>query len=316
MISTDKLSDALRVLQDLGLPPKQKNDRSAYTLLALVNIGPSDSWASVQSPLMGVAPIMDWISKTYSKHYKVGSRESFRRQTLHQFVSGGICLYNPDKPSRPVNSPKACYQIAPEVRQLLGSFGTNEWAGALEKWKSQRETLAKQYAMERQKVLIPVQFPNGNEVQLSPGDHSNLIRNIVEEFAPRFVGGAEVVYLGDTGAKDDFLDEEKLRSLGVTVDRKGKLPDVVMYLKSKNWLLLIESVTSHGPVDGKRYEELKHLFKESTADLVFVSAFPDKKTLNKFISEISWETEAWIADSPTHLIHFNGDKFLGPYSQN
>ena len=88
---------------------------------------------------------------------------------------------------------------------------------------------------------------------------------------------------------------------------------MVLYLEDRDWLLLIESVTSHGPVDAKRYNELATLFKDATPGLVYVTAFPDRATIGRFLGDISWETEVWCADAPTHLIHFNGERFLGPY---
>ena len=47
--------------------------------------------------------------------------------------------------------------------------------------------------------------------------------------------------------------------------------------------------------------------------MIFVTAFPDRALMSKYLPDISWETEVWRADSPTHLIHFNGDRFLGPH---
>ncbi len=122
-----------------------------------------------------------------------------------------------------------------------------------------------------------------------------------------------MIYLGDTEAKGDFLKKERLAELGVAVDQKGKLPDVVLYWPERDWLLLIESVTSHGPVDGKRHSELSKLFKDATPGLVYVTAFPDRRIMGKYLGEISWETEVWISEAPTHMIHFNGDRFLGPH---
>ncbi|BCH63833.1 hypothetical protein RvVAT039_10490 [Agrobacterium vitis] len=92
------------------------------------------------------------------------------------------------------------------------------------------------------------------------------------------------------------------------------MPDVIIYYPEKNWLLLIESVTSHGPVDGKRHGELAKLFASATPGLVYVTAFPTRRIMAKYLSEIAWETEVWVAEAPTHLIHFNGVRFLGPYN--
>jgi adenine-specific DNA-methyltransferase len=308
-----KIIQAIEIIKLLGFPIEQQNERSALTLLSLLDISEEKKWNESKRPMLGVTPMMNWLHANYDKRYAPNTRETIRRQTLHQFVEGGLCLYNPDKPDRPVNSPKACYQIAYEAFKLIKTYDSNEWSLNLQNWLSNKTTLVKQYSQDRIQELIPLTIRSGEAIYLSPGDHSELIKDIVEKFAPRFAGGSEVVYLGDTGAKSDYFNQDLLSSLGVSVDRKGKLPDVVLYLKEKNWLILVESVTSHGPVDGKRYIELNNLFSHCIADLVFVTAFPDKKTMNKFLTQISWETEVWISDNPSHMIHFNGDKFLGPY---
>ncbi|HGK4870325.1 TPA: BsuBI/PstI family type II restriction endonuclease [Yersinia enterocolitica] len=314
LAAQEKLDQALEIITLLGMPKSQQNERSALTFLALVNLRPEGSWQELEKPLVGVTPIMDWCRDIYGKEYAPNTRETFRRQTLHQFIDGGLVLYNPDKPNRAVNSPKACYQIAPELFDVLNTYGTPLWNKALGEWLMQRETLVEQYSMKREMHMIPLTIDNGTEIHLSPGDHSQLIHDIVTEFGPRFAPGSQVIYLGDTGAKEDFFRKDALADLGVTVNRKGKLPDVVLYWPQRDWLILIESVTSHGPVDGKRHSELANLFKDARPGLVYVSAFPDKKTMSKFFSEISWETEVWIAEAPTHMIHLNGDRFLGPHN--
>ena len=133
------------------------------------------------------------------------------------------------------------------------------------------------------------------------------------EFAPRFVPGGMLIYAGDTGEKWGYFDKNCLTKLGVDVDGHGKMPDVILYYPDKNWLLLIESVTSHGPVDGKRHAELANLFLGSKAGLVYVTAFPSRPRMARYLREIAWETEVWCAEAPSHLIHFNGARFLGPY---
>jgi BsuBI/PstI restriction endonuclease domain len=110
-----------------------------------------------------------------------------------------------------------------------------------------------------------------------------------------------------------YFDDSLLEELGVRVDSHGKMPDVVLYYPEKNWLLLVESVTSHGPVDGKRHDELIRLFQGCAAGLVYVTAFPSRAVMGRYLGLIAWETEVWIADAPTHLIHFDGVRFLGPY---
>jgi hypothetical protein len=308
------IQEAQQIIVSLGLPRAQQNERSALSLLALLGLNPGKSWADAESPLMGITPIMDWVREHYKKDYAPNTREIVRRQTMHQFCDAGITLYNPDRPDRPVNSPKAVYQIEPSALTLLRTFATSAWHDCLAEYLSQRESLVARYANEREQTRVPVEIMPGRKITLSPGEHSELIREIIENFAPRFAPGSMLVYAGDTGDKWGYFDAALLDGLGIEVDAHGKMPDVVLYDNAKNWLLLVESVTSHGPVDGKRHDELQALFADATAGLVFVTAFPNRSLMSRYLGEIAWETEVWVADAPSHLIHFNGDRFLGPYT--
>jgi hypothetical protein len=308
------IDDALQVLVQLGLPRAQQNERSALCLLALLDLAPGRKWKQAGSPLLGITPIMDWAKRHYESDYAPNTRETFRRQTMHQFVAAGIALNNPDKSGRPTNSPDTVYQVAPEALALLKTYGSRSWAGNLADWLATCPSLSQRYAKARNLECIPVRIGRNKKIELSPGAHSGLIKAIIEDFASRFAPGSMLVYAGDTGKKWGYFDEAALAALGVTdIDSHGKMPDVVLHYPERGWLLLVESVTSHGPVDGKRHEELSRLFAKSQAGLVFVTAFPDKATYKKYAGDIAWETEVWIADAPEHMIHFNGSRFLGPY---
>lgn len=310
----DYIEAAQQIIASLGLPRAQQNERSALCLLALLNLTPGKAWADAENPLVGITPIMNWVREHYGKVYAPNTRETFRRQSMHQFCAAGVALYNPDKPDRPVNSPKAVYQIEPAALSMLRTFGSPAWHDSLATYLAERETLVTRYAKEREQNRIPVEIAAGQQITLSPGEHSELIRAIIEDFAPRFAPGSVLVYAGDTGEKWGYFDAPLLAGLGVDVDSHGKMPDVVLHFTAKNWLLLVESVTSHGPVDGKRHAELARLFAGSTAGLVYVTAFPNRSIMGRYLGEIAWETEVWVADAPSHLIHFNGVRFLSPYS--
>lgn len=314
MTIKQKIQDALYILDSLGMPRAQRNERSALTLLALIGLKPESSWTDAIDPLMGITPIMDFIREQYAKSYAPNTRETIRRQTMHQFVDAGIAIPNPDEPTRPTNSPKWVYQIEPNVLQLLKSFGQKDWNQQLDAYLSNRRTLAERYAKQREMEKIPLTFGEARAVYLTPGAHNELIRLIIEEFGPRFTPGAEVLYIGDAGEKFVHFNEQKLKKLNVALDNRGKFPDVILYYPKEDWLLLIESVTSHGPIDAKRQSELATAFSGCTAGLVYVTAFLDRSTMKRYLDELSWETEVWVAATPTHMIHFNGKRFLGPYS--
>lgn len=310
---TKHVREALSVLVKLGMPRQQQNDRSALCLLALLNLTPDKDWSQAGAPMIGITPIMDWARKHYGKKYAPNTRETIRRQTMHQFVQAGIAIYNPDQPERAVNSPHAVYQIESSWLSVLRSFGKQGFDAKITKFLTTRQTLAERYARDREMNMVPVTIAPSKQIKLSAGKHSELIRAIIEQFAPRFIPDGKLVYAGDTGAKWGYFDEQLLKSLSVTVDNHGKMPDIIIYYPEKNWLILAESVTSHGPVDAKRHEELAHLFRNSKAGLVYVTAFPNRRLMNQYLEAISWETEVWVADHPSHLIHFNGSRFLGPY---
>jgi len=262
---------------------------------------------------MGITPMMDFFHEHYGKRYAPNTRETVRRQTVHQFLQAALIVANPDKPSRPTNSPKAVYQIEPSALKLLRGLGNPGWTKHLQKYLKTVKTLKRLYARERDMRRLPVRLSDDQEIRLSPGGQNILVKKIIDDFCPLFTPGGFIIYVGDTQAKWAYFDLKALARLGVGIEEHGKMPDVVVHHVEKDWLVLIEAVTSHGPVNPKRRKELKELFSGSTAGLVFVTAFIDRRAMLKYLNDISWETEVWIAESPTHLIHFNGERFLGPY---
>ena len=153
---------------------------------------------------------------------------------------------------------------------------------------------------------------NSNDYTFSAGKHNELQKAIIEEFAPRFAPNSECLYVGDTIEKDLVKNVEKLKELGFEITLHDKMPDVVLYNEDKEWLFFVESVTSVGPMDPKRIIEISSMTAKVKAGKIFVTAFLDFSTYKKFSESLAWETEVWIAEMPDHMIHLNGDKFLGP----
>lgn len=307
-----RIKEAIDLLKEIGIPRAQQNERSALTLLALLDLKPYQKWEEASSPLIGITEMMKFFKNYYGKVYAPNTRETVRRFSVHQFVQAGLVLPNPDK-TRPINSPNYVYQIEPAVLELIKKYKSKQWEQELTHYLTNVETLRSKYAQIRKLQKIPIKISN-KEILLSPGGQNVLIKKIIDEFCPRFTPNAEPIYVGDTEKKWAYFNKNALLNLGVQIpDEHGKIPDVVIHYKEKNWLVLIEAVTSHGPINSKRKIELEELFKGSTIGLVFVTAFLDRHGMLRFLNEIAWETEVWIAESPTHLIHFNGKRFLGPY---
>ncbi len=308
-----KIEEAQAILNELGLPNAQQNEISGYTLLALCNIKEGDKWSKAYRQSHGVSKgIMSFISENYQKEYAPNTRETFRRQVLHQFVQAGIADYNPDIPDLPVNSPRAHYAISKIVLETVKTYRTRKWKQTVKNFKMQIGGLKEKYGKDRDMSRVPLKLADGKILLLSPGKHNEVQAAIVEEFASRFAQGSILLYVGDTEKKDLHVDKDKLESIGIPITEHSKLPDVVIYDEAKNWLYLIEAVTSHGPITPKRIVELEEFLKDCKAGKIYVSAFPDFSEFKKHTSEIAWDTEVWIMEFPKHMIHFNGDRFLGP----
>jgi len=293
------------------LPKRQQNDRSAYTLLTLAGLGENTNWSSATNKIIGIHDIMIFISKNYGYQYAENSRESIRRQTIHQFEQAGMIERNRDKPDRPTNSGKTVYSLTNELLKVLRSFGSGNWDEEKKQFLDINGSLSERYAKKRVMHKIPVKI-DGFKYEMSSGKHNDLQKAIIEEFATIFAQGSELLYLGDTANKHLFIKEQILVKLGIPITKHDKLPDVVLYDATKNWLFLCEAVTSHGPFSAKRIMEIEAMLKDCHCGRIYVSCFPNKQTFKKHIDDLAWETEIWFRDNPTHMMHLNGDRFLGP----
>ena len=226
---------------------------------------------------------------------------------MHHFRNAAFIEDN----GKATNSPNYRYRLTDEMLRLIQSFGTANWERSLARFMENHDSLVDLYASKRTMRKMPVKI-NGEDFTFSPGKHNQLQKAIIEEFAPRFAPNSECLYVGDTTEKDLVKNVDKLRALGFEITLHDKMPDVVLYSEDKDWLYFIESVTSVGPMEPKRIKEIKEMTTGVTAGKIYVTAFLDFKTFKQFSESLAWETEVWIADMPDHMIHLNGDRFLGP----
>lgn len=309
----NKIDEATEILSSLGLPRAQQNERSALTLLALAGIPPKGSWKRTKQPLLRIWDIMGFMREKYGKDYAANTRETVRRQTIHQFEQARIVDRNPDDPARPTNSGKTVYALTDEAAAVLHLYGTPKFNEVVAGFIKDFGSLQAAYRSSRARHRVPLKMSDGSTIYLSPGKHNELQVAVIKDFGPRFAPGANVLYVGDTALKHVVCETERLAKLNILITRHDKLPDIVLYRKRRNWLYLIEAVTSHGPVSPKRHREIENMLKDCPAERVYVTAFLDMSIFRKYAGDIAWESEVWVADHPDHMIHFNGPKFLGPY---
>ena len=307
------VQEAQDILRAFEFDSRRTNEASARTLLALAGLDENNTWADSTNERMGVRAILDWMRGPLNHPIAENSRETIRRFVLHQFVDAGFCLYNDDDPARPTNSSKNNYRLNPEALLTIRLYGTPDFVPAVEEYLAEVGSLEAKYRAARDLARIPVTTPDGGVFTLKGGGQNILIKAMVEDFCAYFVPGGEILYVGDADEKLATFERDRLAELGVVVDEHGKMPDLVVYLASKNWLFLMEAASTHGPVDHIRYSELSQMFAGSLAGVVYVSCFPNRSTMRRFLGDLAWETEVWLASDPTHMIHLNGDRFLGPH---
>lgn len=302
-----KIDEAKEILNALQVPAKQQNAMCCCVLLAMAGLVEETLWQDATNEWIRIHDIIAFANNNYGTTYAENSRETFRKQAMHHFRNAAFIEDN----GKATNSPNYRYRLTDEMLKLVQSFGTDLWENKLTSFQTNHETLVQLYASKRVRRKMPVKI-NGEDFTFSPGDHNQLQKAIIEEFAPRFAPNSECLYVGDTIEKDLVKNEDKLYKLGFTITLHDKMPDVVLYSEEKKWLYFIESVTSVGPMEPKRVKEIEEMTTDVTAGKIYVTAFLDFKTFKKFSEALAWETEVWIADMPDHMIHLNGDKFLGP----
>lgn len=292
------------ILSQLDVPLKQQSELCAYTILAMAGIKKTSSWDAATNEWIRIHEIIKFIKRYYKKSYAENSRETFRKQAIHHFRNAAFIEDN----GKATNSPDYRYRLTPEFLEIIKNEGSHE---IICHFLEQHESLISIYASKKKMQKIPITV-NGQVFSFSAGKHNKLQKAIIEEFGPRFAPGAECLYVGDTTEKDLVKNVSKLNELGFDITVHDKMPDVVLYCEEKKWIYFIEAVTSVGPMDDKRVIEINELTNEVSCGKIYVTAFADFKTFKKFSESLAWETEVWIADMPEHMIHLNGDRFLGP----
>lgn len=301
----DKVDALKEILNKVEFPEQMQTNICIYTILALANIKKSTPWKNATNDWLRVHDIITFANKNYYAGYAENSRETFRKKALHNFRNAAMVEDN----GVATNSPNYRWRITDEFLRVLRNIDNDN--NALLSFKKQHISLVDLYSSRRSIKKMPVKI-NGADYSFGPGKHNQLQKAIIEEFAPRFASNSECLYVGDTTDKDLVKDEIKLQELGFEITLHDKMPDVVLYREDKHWLYFIEAVTSVGPMDGKRLVELKAMTRNVSAGIIYVTAFLDFKTFKSFSDKLAWDTEVWIADMPDHMIHLNGDKFIGP----
>lgn len=313
------VNEALDILESVGIPFDNKTAKGlqsmAFCFLAVAGV--KKSWKSAKGQNdnrhLKTRDIIKYINENYEENISPGSYDDVRRKHLKPLLIADFVLNSAKNPSAATNDPTRGYTLAADFKTLVTFYNTGEWEIKLKLFNKNRPSLEDILKRKRGMAKIPIKIPGGQILEFSQGGHNQLQREVIEEFLPRFGAGCSLLYIGDTTNKYLLREDEQLRKLGFFQLSHDELPDIIAYHPEKNWLYLIEVVYSSGPMSEERVFELKKNLTECKAELIFITAFTSRADFKKYIMDIAWESEVWTADNPEHLVHFNGDKFLGPY---
>ena len=303
-----------KALVALGVPAAQTTDICCFSLLSLAGIGKVNAFGSATNKWMRIHDVIVFTNANYRTRgnaYAENSRETFRKQAMHHFRNAAFIEDN----GKATNSPDYRYRVTDEMLAVLKSYGTEAWESLVEAFLKRHESLKALYASKRAFRKIPV-LVNGKQLQLTSGAHNVLQKKIIEDFAARFASASTCLYVGDTTDKVLIRDEDGLSKLGVEVTIHDKMPDVILYRPDRGWVYFIEAVTSVGPMSPERVLDIRRMCKRKDIGAVYVTAFENFTVFRRFADKLAWDTEVWIADAPDHMIHLNGDRFMGPRMAN
>lgn len=302
-----KIEQIRELFRELHIPDKQQNDMCCLTFLALGELGETTPWKDASNHWHRIHDLIAWMKSQLGASYAENTRETIRKHAIHFFREAAII----EDKGESTNSPKYCYRLTEEILQIVRRLDTQTWTKRCAHFLKSHRSLIEKYADKRRHVKIPVQI-NDAEYSFSPGKHNELQKAILEEFAPRFAPGSKCLYVGDTTNRALYLDKKAMAEIGIELTVHDKLPDVVLYAAEKNWLYFIEAVTSCGPISPARRHELETITLDTSSGVIYITAFPDMKTYHRFSQDLAWDTEVWLSNAPEHMIHLNGDRFIGP----
>lgn len=315
-----QVAEALDILVSFGVPTDamtvRRKQKMAKAFIAVAGLKPGMSWSNARANDPNHRPrsreVIAWMNTHLGESISMSSYDDIRRKDLILAVEAGVVLKAAGNEDAATNDGTRGYGINPDFLVQIKKYGTPKWRASLAAFMNGKVKLVDELKNKRERSMLPVKIGD-KDVVFSPGEHNQIQKAVIEQFLPRFGFDAEVLYVGDTADKFLFVDKVQLVALQFFELAHEKLPDVLAFSKSKNWLYLVEAVHSANPIDAMRKRTLEQLTKKCSAQIIYVTAFLNRAAFKKFAGDIAWETEAWIAEDPEHLIHFNGDKFMGPH---
>lgn len=313
-----RLNDAYEILSNIGMPDTLKNPRSVMTLVALAEMTPEKKWRNASEEYHGTHHIVEFLKTYYpnkagldNKPYAENSRETFRKSTIKPWVSAGILEA---KAGLATNDKDYSYRFSSYFAALLRSYGTEQWEETLSDYNNTHVSYA-EYLKQTKTVERDYKIDyEGSCISLKKSAHNKLQMDVLQKLIPLICENKpELLYIGDATDRDLLQKNQRLDELGIHVLSESEtMPDLILYDAGKKRIIFVEAYHSTGLFSLDRVNTLKNLCHcVKGTEAAFITAFDSTSKMLKHYKEIAWDTDIWATDEPTHLLHKNGDKFIG-----
>ncbi len=299
------LEEVKVLMRQLGLDRRLITDQSAICLLALADGVERNGLLPGKRRLRDGARIHDIIEfarQECGREVAENTRESYRKLSLRPLCEEGLVIRH----QLSTNDPKTFYRLHPEMLRVLTCPAPLE-----RRWLAQelatRLSQGQTWKQQRRRAEVPVEVGLPQPFFLSPGAHSRLAAEVVEVYATAFLRTPQVIYLGDTRQKKGYQNRDLMRELNLPLHVTAGLPDVILLDESDRLLVVVEVVASSGPITPARLVRLQELVYSPVAMGYrprYVTAFPSRRVFRRFVEEIAWGTQVWIASEPEQVITF------------
>lgn len=325
-VKSDKVKrlirESLQIIEALGIPiddlTERQKEKMAMAFLAVGDVKSSSAWKRIKDSnntyAVTTREIIKYNNANFEEHISEGSYDDIRRKDLARLALATIVVHS--KPASNTSNPTRGYKINSEYSRIIRNYGQSDWFAQVDAFNRMHETYQDKVSAKRNLPRLKVVTPDGKEITLKDGEHNAIQKQIIEEFLPRFGYGAELLYCGDSDNKFGVVfEKERLKQLGFEDITQNVLPDVVAYSPEKDWVYLIEAYHTSNPITPQRKLKLKQVLGDCADKAVYVTAFENNSAYKNCPEELAWETEVWIATDPDHMIHRDGHRFIGPYTE-
>ncbi len=301
------IDEIKEILEKINFPQKYVSEQTAICVIALMDKTERRGLLPGHKSLSEGARIHDILNYARDdvrKKVAENTREAYRKTSLAPLMNYGLVVRH----QLSTNDPNTYYRLYPDFSRLLSEKNKREKYLLIDQLKGQTSKLSGRAINKSLKGKdVVVHINEEDSFSLSRGAHNMLEKTVVEVFSLVFLSEPQVVYIGDTAPRKGYQNRTLMRRLNLPIDTSASLPDVILFSLSEQHLVVIEVVTSSGPITSIRLKQLQKLTKgpkKLGCKISYITAFPSRTVFRRFVEDIAWGSSVWIENELSSIVHF------------